>query len=339
MKRTLALILSLAMVFALVACGQKEETPDDTKQPEQTGEPTSSLDYVAVGAGATGGNFYMTTSTFCQTFNEKFSGTTCNAETTTGSVENNKMLLEGDLGMCISNIDIAYCAATGTREFSEGGYSGDIRVVLPGEWNNVCNIIARKDSGITAIEELKGKTIACNSGTQLTDYTPLILKEYGLNEGDYKIQAVTTSEMADAMRDKHVDAIIQFGAAPVSAFADLASTTDCLWLSISEEHMNNITSNYPYFGTAVIPANTYIGQTEDVTVLANMPVFVAMADLDEGFVYQFLKTTFDNLDDSVLAYTNCKSYTLESLVDYYNNPAGLELHSGAVKYLESVGAI
>lgn len=28
MKRTLALILSLAMVFALVACGQKEETPD-----------------------------------------------------------------------------------------------------------------------------------------------------------------------------------------------------------------------------------------------------------------------------------------------------------------------
>ena len=38
MKRTLALILSLAMVFALVACGQKEETPDDTKQPEQTGE-------------------------------------------------------------------------------------------------------------------------------------------------------------------------------------------------------------------------------------------------------------------------------------------------------------
>lgn len=91
MKRTLALILSLAMVFALVACGQKEETPDDTKQPEQTGEPTSSLDYVAVGAGATGGNFYMTTSTFCQTFNEKFSGTTCNAETTTGSVENNKM--------------------------------------------------------------------------------------------------------------------------------------------------------------------------------------------------------------------------------------------------------
>ena len=90
---------------------------------------------------------------------------------------------------------------------------------------------------------------------------------------------------------------------------------------------------------AVIPANTYIGQTEDIAVLANMPVFVAMADLDEGFVYQFLKTTFDNLDDSVLAYTNCKSYTLESLVDYYNNPAGLELHSGAVKYLESVGAI
>ena len=103
--------------------------------------------------------------------------------------------------------------------------------------------------------------------------------------------------------------------------------------------MNNITSNYPYFGTAVIPANTYIGQTEDIAVLANMPVFVAMADLDEGFVYQFLKTTFDNLDDSVLAYTNCKSYTLESLVDYYNKPAGLELHSGAVKYLESVGAI
>ena len=37
MKKFFALLLSLAMVLALVACGQKETTtPDDTQTPDDT---------------------------------------------------------------------------------------------------------------------------------------------------------------------------------------------------------------------------------------------------------------------------------------------------------------
>ena len=84
--------------------------------------------------------------------------------------------------MAITNVDSAYCAKTGTREFDDGVYSegADIVVVLPGSWTNYLNIIVRDDSGITDISQLEGKTIACNSGSQMTDYTPLVLAAYGL---------------------------------------------------------------------------------------------------------------------------------------------------------------
>jgi len=352
MKKGFAFSLALCMALSLSACGGNPAGSPVTSSPaasappasassaSNTSEPTSSLDYVAVGAGATGGAFFMTTSTFCQTYNEKRSGTTCNAETTSGSVENNKMIIDGELQMAISNIDIAYCAASGTREFADGEYSkgGDLCVLLPGGWNNVMNIIVRADSGITEISQLAGKKIACNSGTQLTDYTPMLMKAYGIE--DYELTAVTTSEMADAMRDKLVDAIIQFGQAPVSAFSDLASTTDVLWLSIDEEHMSWITENYPYFAPSKIPAGTYEGQTEEISVLGNMPCIVARTDLDEGFVYQFVKCMMENHEEMVVSYAACSQYTLESLVNYYNDNSNiLPLHSGAVKYLQSINAI
>lgn len=329
MKKGLALAICVLSVSILVtaACAQ-----DKKKE-----EPQSKLTYVAVGAGATGGNFYMTTATFCQTFNEKYKGTTCNAETTSGSTENNKMLIDGDLQMAISNVDIAYCASKGTREFAKD-YSegGNIVAVLPSKWTNFMNIIVREDSGITDISQLKGKTIASNSGTQLTDYTPMLMKMYGID--DYKIRAVTTSEMADAMRDKHVDAIIQFGAAPTAAFADLASTTPVRWLPIDEEHMKKISEGYPYFAATVLPAGSYPGQDKDIPILGNMPMIVAMADLDEGFVYQFVKCMMENHDEMVTAYAGIKNYTLDALVDYYKKGV-LPLHTGVVRYLKDVGAI
>lgn len=347
MKKLVISLLTLAMALSLTACGDASVPSGGSASSAAAGsagaenqEPVSSLSYVAVGAGATGGNFYMTTSTFCQEFNNRVSGTTCNAETTSGSTENNKMLIDGDIQMAICNVDSAYCASQGSREFDDGEYSSgaDIVVVLPGAWTNIMNIIVRDDSGITDISQLKGKTIACNSGSQMTDYTPMLMKAYGMEPEDYTITAVTTSEMADAMRDKQVDAIIQFGAAPTSAFADLASTTDVTWLSIDDEHMQAILKDYPYFNASVLPAGSYNGQDEDVAVLANMPVFEALADLDEGFVYQFVKCMIENNAELTQAYSGCQYYTLENLVDYYNNGA-LALHSGTVKYLEAIGAI
>ncbi len=331
MKKSFALFMAVVLVSA-AAIGM----PSAARAAEE--EPQSKLSYVAVGAGATGGNFYMTTATFCQTFNEKFKGTTCNAETTSGSGENNKMLIDGDLQMAISNVDIAYCASKGIREFAKDySQGGDIVAVLPSKWTNLMNIIVRVDSGITDISQLKGKTIACNSGTQLTDYTPMLMKMYGID--DYKIRAVTTSEMADAMRDKHVDAIIQFGAAPTAAFADLAATTPVRWLPIDEEHMKKINENYPYFAATVLPAGSYPGQDKDVPILGNMPMIVALKTLDEGFVYQFVKTLMENREEMAKAYAGTRNYTLEGIVDYYKRGVSLPLHSGVVKYLKAVGAI
>lgn len=59
MKKFLALILSVAMIFALVACGSKEgDTPNTDGDTQQTDTPAAPVDIV-IATGGTTGTFTM----------------------------------------------------------------------------------------------------------------------------------------------------------------------------------------------------------------------------------------------------------------------------------------
>ena len=58
MKKFLALILSVAMIFALVACGSKEgDTPNTDGDTQQTDTPAAPVDIVIATGGPTGTNY------------------------------------------------------------------------------------------------------------------------------------------------------------------------------------------------------------------------------------------------------------------------------------------
>lgn len=67
--------------------------------------------------------------------------------------------------------------------------------------------VARKDAGITKLEDLKGKTIAVARGS--TSYYGLLasLKTKGIGKGDIKILLMGPAEQMGAMNNKDVDAV------------------------------------------------------------------------------------------------------------------------------------
>jgi sulfonate transport system substrate-binding protein len=64
----------------------------------------------------------------------------------------------------------------------------------------------RKDSGITRVEDLKGKTLAVNGhGTGVEMALTLVLEKHGLKLGDAQIVEVPFANMAATLADKKVD--------------------------------------------------------------------------------------------------------------------------------------
>ena len=73
MKKFLALILSVAMIFALVACGSKEgDTPNTDGDTQQTDTPAAPVDIV-IATGGTTGTYYAVGNALVTTIGDKLS--------------------------------------------------------------------------------------------------------------------------------------------------------------------------------------------------------------------------------------------------------------------------
>ena len=335
MKKLIVITLVLAMVFSMTACSSQKAAPvesDETDTPEE--EIKMGVDYVSFGGGVTGGSYNVLSSGMCQIFSEKVSGVTVNAETTSGSTENMKSLIANSIDMGFATADSAYCAREGIREFEELG-GADIKMVLAG-FANWYHVIVRADSGIKSIADLKGKTIGCNSGVQVIHYVPETMKVFGVKEGEYTITPLTTSELADAMRDKQIDCIMQYGGIPTSAYTDLATTTDIIVLPIDGEYADAMLKVFPYFSKGVLPAGSYRGITEDVPGICVRTGVFANASFDEEFVYQFTKCILEKNDELAQIYAPGSEFTVEQLIKF-NETGLIPLHDGVIRYLKEVG--
>ncbi|EKD36413.1 MAG: hypothetical protein ACD_75C01522G0003 [uncultured bacterium] len=71
-------------------------------------------------------------------------------------------------------------------------------------------IVARKDKGILALGDLKGKKIAVTRGTTLDFFLDTILAVNGISREDVEVVNLKAEEMADALAQGDIDAISTF---------------------------------------------------------------------------------------------------------------------------------
>ena len=90
MKKFLALILSLAMVFALVACGG-EKTDDSQNNDGDSSSPVA----ITLATGGTSGTYYAVGGVLKTVLDSKLTLSTLNVESTGASVANVNMITDG----------------------------------------------------------------------------------------------------------------------------------------------------------------------------------------------------------------------------------------------------
>jgi TRAP transporter TAXI family solute receptor len=328
MKKKLAIALSLILVFAMLfctACGEK--TPE---KPAADGD-LSAIN-IQVGTGGTTGTYYGFCNVISTILKEK-TGANLVINSSGASKANILDIADGIVDMAIIQNDVMDYAYNGTSLFEKDGAIKSFST-LGAAYAEVCQIVAKADSGIKTVADLKGKKVSVgDSGSGVEFNAQQILGAYDITFEDIDKQNLSFQASADALKDGKIDAFFCTAGAPTVAITDLATSTGIVLVEIDAEHLAKLQQDYGFYAEYKVPAGTYKGIDADATTVAVKATFIVSNDLDEETVYQLTKAIYENKD----AYTHDKAKELS--LEYAVSSISVPFHPGAEKYYKEVGAI
>ena len=307
MKKIVALLLALCMVFALAACGGSSKSLTFT-------------------TGGEAGTYFAFGGVMAQKISE-VTDTTVTAITSGGSKANIQALEAGDADFGFSQSDVLSYAYAGSRLFDNA--VTDISTVAALYMEQVQIVTLNPD--IKSVADLKGKAVSIgDSGSGVYFNAIDVLGAYGLTESDIKPTYQSFADSTEALQDGQIDAAFVVAGAPTSAVTALAATSQVYLVSLDDEHIDALVASSPYYTKYVIPADVY-GMPEDATTVAVGAVVIARDKVSESDVYNFLAGVFNNLDS--LSHDKAKELSL----DFATSVTDVPYHPGAVKYFAEQG--
>lgn len=333
MKRFIALILVVFMIFTFVGCSSSSGNQGTSSgQAAKPGAPSE----MTIVSGGSGGTFYYMATGQAKILSESIPGLSVTNESTGGSpVENGTFVSKRVDTLGLTNLDGIVAAAKGDKSRGFDKPMDNLRLIQMGHIQIVYMIVL-ESSGVKSVADLKGKKIALPTAGQTTYFQALeILRAYGLTEKDYSGTPMTYQEAADALKDGTVACAMMSGSIPQASVTDLNTTKNIRLLSIEKEIIDKILKDYPGWGSLVIPGNTYSDQKEDVNALTVKTLMFCNADLDEELVYKITKTLNEKADKMKEIHANGAEWGLESTKPIYENPP-VPFHPGAVRYYKEV---
>jgi uncharacterized protein len=265
---------------------------------------------------------------------------TMSAISSAGSGENVKLLRENQAQFGILQGLFGAWAAEGTGMLEAEGPQPQLRSISM-LWVNVEHFVVTDDmvdTGTVAdLANFDGAPFsigARNSGTEGSGRT--ILKGLGIDpDQEFDIAYMGYTPTAEALQNGTIKGANMPGGVPVSAVAQAfaAMSDDLVILEFTEEQIAQANSEFDLWPPYEIPANTYPGQTEAVSTIAQPNFLAVRDDIPEEDVYLITKTMYENLPFLHNIHAATKDMALDKAI------AGLPLplHPGAVRFYEEQG--
>ncbi|KDE41184.1 TRAP transporter solute receptor, TAXI family precursor [Nitrincola lacisaponensis] len=288
---------------------------------------------LSIATGGTGGVYYPIGGGLAEMIGRHIDGYSAVAEVTGASVENMGLIHREDSDLAIALADTVYQAYTGTGAF-EGRQVSDVRAIAS-VYPNAVQLVALQGSGITSLQDLKGKRVsvgAPGSGTELN--ARALLESNGIGYGDFTVQRLNFNETADALRDGDIDAGFWSVGPPTSSILSLATTRDIQLISFTDEEVENAIGAEPVFAPYALPANTYEGVTEVTHTIGIPNVLTVNAAMPDELAYQITKVLFEKIDELRAIHPAANDTTVE----FTMTSTPIPLHPGALRYFEEINA-
>ena len=319
MKKILALILALCLIFALAACGQSAAPADDGKS-------------LTMGTGGEAGTYYA----FGGVLGSYIGSNTdisINVVSSGGSAANiTGIVVDGIFDLATVQSDVMTYAYNGTNSFAEGGALDGFRV-LGGPYAETVQIVTCNPD-IKSVADLAGKNVCVGdvgSGTYFN--TVDILAAYDLTLDDIKPVYQSFGDSTESLKDGKIDAAVITAGAPTTAVVDLATSNSVYLVSIDDEHMTKLLADCPWYASYTIPAGTYSGFDSDAVTVTVKATLVCRADLPDDVAYAIVSTIYNNAE----AITALHAKGAELSLSFATDGIAVPFHAGAAKFFAENG--
>ena len=312
MKKILSIVLTLALVFALAACG---------------GAGTK----MTMGTGGTSGTYYGYGGVLGQYITNK-AGVNVTVVSTDGSKANIQEIDAGNYQLGTVQSDVMTYAWEGSRSFEKDGKINSFRVVA-GLYAEAVQLVTM-DPSIKSVADLKGKSVSIGAPGSGVYFNAMdVLNAAGLTENDIKAQYQSFADSADALKDGKIDAAFIVAGPPTPAITELCTTSNAYLVPIDGEIAEKLMASCPFYSVHKIPAGSYNGQTEDVLTVTVKATLIVSADASEDDVYKITAAIFDNIDAITAEHAKGTELSLQNATDGIAVP----FHAGAAKYFAEKG--
>ena len=335
MKKVLSLILALAMVFALVACGEKQPASDGAASSDGD-KPARGNVIMTFGTADTGGSMYPAGAAVSQVWTNNVEGVKCNTQTSTGSFQNCQDVSTGEVDVAVATSDVVLNAYNGTGKFADIGKLDNLRVI-GAVYTSVLSGVALKSSGLTYIHELLGKRVAVGPAASATENATLAAFDVmGIDSSNTSLENLGLGDGADSVGDGILDAAFGFAGLPIGGQLNLAATKEIQVLDMTQEEIDKVLAGNAAYIQTKIPAGTYTGQDNDANTFGVKCLIIVTADMDADLVYDLCKAMNEHTEEMAAGNALLKDMTDPS---FLCTQMPIPLHDGAQKYYSEQGLI
>ena len=332
MKKVLSLILALAMVFALVACGEKQPASDGDASGDGD-KPARGNVIMTFGTADTGGSMYPAGAAVSQVWTNNVQGVKCNTQTST---QNCQDVSTGEVDVAVATSDVVLNAYNGTGKFADIGKLDNLRVI-GAVYTSVLSGVALKSSGLTYINELLGKRVAVGPAASATENATLAAFDVmGIDSSNTSLENLGLGDGADSVGDGILDAAFGFAGLPIGGQLNLAATKEIQVLDMTQEEIDKVLAGNAAYIQTKIPAGTYTGQDNDANTFGVKCLIIVTADMDADLVYDLCKAMNEHTEELAAGNALLKDMTDPS---FLCTQMPIPLHDGAQKYYSEQGLI
>jgi TRAP transporter TAXI family solute receptor len=297
--------------------------------------PALAQDKLAFASGGVGATWYFAVGGFLQVIGKQLKGFQVSVTATGGSVENLRQLAKKETDFAWAQSPNMYDAWNGVGLFKDKK-TQDFRM-MSFVYDAEHTIICLDESKIRTLADLKGKKVQMGppgSGTAIN--TENIFKALNLFN-DIKPLYLSATDAIDSLADRKIDAVGQ-SAGPAANITSLAAVNKIYMIPLSEEELNKVVKEYPYYTAGKMQPNMYPGNVPPTPInsIFFQTYWLAHKDVADLYVYEILKAGFAKENRAPLI--NVHRY-FKDMSPGLDMMVGLKipLHPGAEKFWKEQG--
>ncbi|MFD1038985.1 TAXI family TRAP transporter solute-binding subunit [Virgibacillus byunsanensis] len=281
-----------------------------------------------LGTSSQGGSYYVWGGAWSKIMNDNVSNSNIAVEITGGPSTNLQLIQSGEMELGFTTAWLAGEAYDGVGWADKK--HDKIRSLFP-MYASLLHVNTLEDKSVNSITDLEGKHLTTGmpggTGEAATGKLVDILKLE-----DVKVSQMPVDAAAGNLKDGLSDANSGAFGIPAPFLLDMETSHDVSLVGFNQEEMEKLLEAVPYWSAGVIPAGSYSFHNEDINTIAFWNYAVASKDLSEDFVYNLVKTTYEEVDGLLATVSSAQEEDFNKIEEI-----NIPLHPGALKYYKEEG--